>query len=365
MGNTIWDPKYLITPTAARALMEIERARTVVANTPLTPASEAELKRQARIRSTHYSTYIEGNRLTLKETEAVITKKVKFYGRERDAREVQNYWEALLRVEKLSGQHTEFSEQLIKQLHAIVEKGKGGKPDDYRTGQNVIKDSQTGGIVYLPPEAKDVGALMMGLIRWVKKSEKEKIPVPIIAGLVHYQFVTIHPYYGGNGRTARLLATFILQRDGYGLNGFFSMEEHHAKELEKYYNSLATHQHHNYYEGREYADLTKWIEYFVLLMAGVFKQAQEETRRYVKQPINVQPKELAELDHREKTVLALFADSGFITCANIALTLGITHRMARYLVKTWIKKGWLIMADVANKSRKYKLAEKYRQFIGN
>ena len=52
---------------------------------------------------------------------------------------------------------------------------------------------------------------------WIIQAEKEQVPAPVIAGLVHYQFVTIHPFYDGNGRTARALATLILYRHGYGL----------------------------------------------------------------------------------------------------------------------------------------------------
>ena len=58
---------------------------------------------------------------------------------------------------------------------------------------------------------------MAGLVTWMRRLKPNGSPSPLIAALAHYQFVTIHPYYDGNGRTARLLATFLLQRDGYGL----------------------------------------------------------------------------------------------------------------------------------------------------
>lgn len=362
----LWEPVYTISPAIARALMEIEAAKAVVENTPLSPAIEAELRHQARVRSTHYSTRIEGNRLTLKEAEQVIEeKKTSFHGRERDVREVRNYWDALLRVEDWAAHKVEFTEELIKRLHAIVDKGKRAKPTQYRAGQNVIRDSQSGGIVYLPPEAKDVPRLMTEMVRWMRKTEKNGIPVPIIAALVHYQFVTIHPYYDGNGRTARLLATFVLQRDGYGLHGFFSMEEHHARDLANYYASLAVHKHHNYYEGRAEADLTIWIEYFTALLSKVFTQAKDEAVTYSRKGVPQEPERLRQLDHRARIALALFSRKDKIAASDVAQALGLSNRMVRILLQKWVKDGWLIVADTANRSRAYSLSAVYRKFIGN
>ena len=73
MTPPTWHPRYVITPAIAQGLMEIEAARAVVEETPLPLAVEAELRRRARIRSTHFSTRIEGNRLTLVEAEEAIS----------------------------------------------------------------------------------------------------------------------------------------------------------------------------------------------------------------------------------------------------------------------------------------------------
>jgi len=290
----IWKPIYNITSAIARSLMEIESARAVVENTLLAPVVALELRNKARVRSTHYSTRIEGNKLTLKQAEqAIRQKRVKFHGRERDISEVRNYWNALLRVEDWAALKAPLTESLIRRLHALVERGARAKPTPYRTEQNAVKDSVTNAIVYLPPAAKDVPKLMSELAGWVKYAERSKLPAPVIAGLLHYQFVTIHPYYDGNGRTARLLATFILQRDGYGLNGFFSLEEHHARELEGYYNTLTVNAGHNYYEGRNKADLTPWMEYFIVLLSKVFNEAKKETLRYARKGISTEPQESA------------------------------------------------------------------------
>jgi Fic family protein len=363
--HSSWKPLYAITPTIARGLVEIETARAVVEHTPLSPAAEAELRHRARIRSTHYSTRIEGNRLTLKEAQDIIEqKKTGFHGRERDVKEVRNYWDALLKVEDWAERKTEFGEDLIKRIHAIVERGKRAKATPYRGGQNVIRDSGSGEIIYMPPEEKDVPGLMNELVRWVKTAEKERLPVPIIAALAHYQFVTIHPYFDGNGRTARLLATFILQKDDYGLNRFFSMEEHHARDLSGYYNSLAVHGHHNYYMGRADAELTPWIEYFVGLLARVFTQAKDEALRLAGENTSLEPDLLRRLDRRARVILALFSKKERITAQEAAATLGLSSRMVRVLLNRWTEDGLLTVADASNRGRSYNLSAIYRQFIG-
>jgi Fic family protein len=346
--------------------MRIEAARTLVAHTPLGTAVEAQLRQQARVRSTHYSTRIEGNRLTLQEAQEVIAnRRTTFSGRRRDVSEVRNYWHALLRVEEWAAKKTPLTEELIQRLHAIVQRGPRAKPSPYRTGQNVIRNAGTGEIVYLPPEAKDVGRLMAAMVRWASQAEKSGLPVPLIAALVHYQFVTIHPYYDGNGRTARLLATFILHRGGYSLNGFFSLEEHHARDLEGYYRSLAAHPHHNYYTGRAKADLTPWLGYFMATLSAVFDQVAREAMKLSQKRLPPEPEELRKLDRRARVVLGLLAKTETIVAADVAAALGLSARMARNLLQGWTREGWLQIANASRKTRAYRLAGKYRQFIGN
>lgn len=366
MSPPPWQPRYTLTPAIVRSLLEIEAARTAIEHTPLPPAAQEELRRQARLRSTHYSTRIEGNRLTLAEAEeALVDPKVRFQGRERDVLEVRNYWHALLRVEDWAGRPAPLTVELIQRLHGLVERGLRARATPFRDGQNVIRDGATGAIVYLPPEAKDVPSLMAGLVSWVQQAEREGLPIPVIAGLAHYQFVTIHPYYDGNGRTGRLLATFLLHRGGYGLNGFFSLEEHHARDLAAYYHSLASHPHHNYYEGRETADLTPWLAYFTEILARVFRIAREESQRAARAGAKAEPDLLRQLDPRARVILGLFGRQAQITGREVARALALSDRMARVLLKDWVEVGWLEIAEPSRRARAYRLSAIYRQFIGN
>ncbi len=359
-----WAPLFSISQQAAKGLMRIEAIRTEIAHIPLPPPVEAELRRQARVRSTHFSTRIEGNRLTLDEAERVIRDdRAVFQGRERDVSEVRNYWNARLRVDEWAERGRPVTEDLIRRLHAMVEKGPRARPTPYRDGQNAIRDAGSGALVYLPPEAKDVSGLMQELVTWIESALRAEMPVPIIAGLAHYQFVTIHPYYDGNGRTARLLATFILHRSGYGLNGFLSVEEFYARDLAGYYNALAVHPHHNYYMGRAEANLSGWTEYFIETLTTTFEAVAVEASRLVEAGVEPELACLRRLDRRARTVLALFARKDRIVSSDVAEALALSDRMVRVLLKEWVSDGWLEVADPSRKARTYILSAQYRQYM--
>jgi Fic family protein len=203
MGMTY---KFEFTPSIVRYLQTIERVRETVRLTMLPPAVAEVLRYKANIRSTHYSTVIEGNRLTLKETEMVV--------------EVERYYQALQQMEKWVEGGQKITEERIRKLHAILYSGRRARPTPYRDGQNIIRESG-GQIVYMPPEAVDVPSLMKELVTWVHKTIKD-MPIPVVAGVTHYQFETIHPFFDGNGRTGRMLTTWILYQAGYDLGKFYS-----------------------------------------------------------------------------------------------------------------------------------------------
>lgn len=269
-----WQPRFSITPVIERGLRAIEVARGSLAGASLAPKALADLRQKAVTRSTHYSTRIEGNRLTLSEAARVIAaEKVEISGRQRDVLEVRHYWKALQRVERWAVAKAPISALGIRRLHALVEFGASSRPTAFRDGQNVIREAGSGAMVYLPPEAKEVPAMMAALVGWLSHATREELPVPLVAHLAHYQFVTIHPFWDGNGRTARLLERWVLSGGGYGLAGLVGLEEGYASDPGRYYQALTTHPHHNYYEGRETADLTPWLEYAVQGAAEAFTAA--------------------------------------------------------------------------------------------
>jgi len=353
---------FSFTPAIIRYLQTIERVRQTVHLTILPPATAELLRQQAHFKSTHYSTRIEGNRLTLKETEQVIQQGLLFPGRERDVSEVERYYRALQQIEKWVEGGQSITETRIRSIHAVLYRVKRAVPTPYRDGQNVIRSSN-GEIIYMPPEAPDVPKLMAELVDWIHTASGE-MPVPVIAGLAHYQFVTIHPFYDGNGRAARLLTTWILFRGGYDLGKFYALEEFYVQNLEGYYGALVTHPHHNYYFGRDQAEITPWLEYFLQGMSMVFEHVENEVRSSIRNEEGNQNEEyLRLLDYRARRVLALFAKQEMITSMDVARLLGLSPRQVRMILTEWTVQGWLVVVDPSRRGRKYRLSPRYQQLL--
>lgn len=356
-------PNYTITPNMANCLMKIEAVKERVLLLPLTPTVLTSLRESARLYTTHYSTMIEGNRLEPKQIEQVLKNRSSSPRYERDENEVKGYYAALTQVEQWTAKGTSITEKIVQTLHALVmSNGKSKiRPTPYRDGQNVIRESTTRKIVYMPPEAKDVPGLMKGMINWI--NENKKIPCPIIAGIAHYQFATVHPYYDGNGRTARLLTTLILYLGGYDLKGIYSLEEYYAKNLGAYYEAISIGPSHNYYMGRAEADITKWVEYFLEGMVTSFDNILKFMNEAKNQGLPDQMNLLRELDPKQRKVLELCQKFTFITASQVGELFGFKPRTSAQLCKRWIEVGFLEVVDSSNKGRKYKLSRRYEALI--
>ena len=97
-----FNPPFIITPAVARDLMRIEAVKQAIHALPITPRVLANLRATARLNSTHYSTMIEGNRLTPEQVAQVIEGDRRFPGREREQDEVKGYYAALDEAERLA-----------------------------------------------------------------------------------------------------------------------------------------------------------------------------------------------------------------------------------------------------------------------
>jgi len=197
---------------------------------PLPPASVLKLKEQFGIEMTYNSNAIEGNRLTLKETFLVISEGLTIKGKPlKDHLEAKDHFEALNYLYELiekDSRHT-ISEVLIRNLQQLVVKetdpGWAGK---YRNSNVIITGSD-----HTPPDASVVPSLMGDLVKWTNENKNKLNPLELSA-IIHHKFVFIHPFFDGNGRTARLLMNVILMQQGYPLVMILKNDR------KRYYNTL-------------------------------------------------------------------------------------------------------------------------------
>ncbi len=354
----MFTPIYDITPAITRALMSIEADRQAVADLPIDVTVLAGLRETARLVSTHYSTQIEGNRLTQAQVKEAVAG-ARFPGRERDELEVRCHYRAIEETERLAAEGKSLTERQLRCLHGLVLTGQP-KPTPYRDGQNVIRSSRTREIVYLPPEAKAVPGLVADLVKWTNQQlDMGELPVPLIAALAHYQFATIHPYYDGNGRTARLLANLILHKAGYGLKGIYSLDEYYARNLAGYYEALAVGTSHNYHLGRAEADVTRFVTFFCEGMADAFAAVRAQAAKAAQRGAPDRTGQLRKLDPRERRLLELFRRHATVTTAEIAGHLGLAQRTVVGLCRAWLQTGFLELQNPSRKNRSYRLGKTF------
>ena len=198
-----FEPRYSITSRIASALMRIEAARQVAATLPLNERVLAGLRQSAPACVDALLDADRGQSAHAGPGGAGLVHGRRIHQRERDEKEVKGYYAALDHAESYAAGHKTITETYIRKLHALAMAGGKTrcKPTPYRNGQNVIRDSGSGAIVYMPPEAADVPILMKEMVVWINLRTAD-VPVPIVAAIAHYQFATIHPYYDGNGRVA-------------------------------------------------------------------------------------------------------------------------------------------------------------------
>lgn len=169
----------------------------------------------------------------------------------------------------------------ILELHDILLKGivRGKLKGHYREAQNIIRDSKTQELIYLPPEWKEVKKLMRELISWTNLSLYEGKSPLVVAALFHYHFITVHPFMDGNGRLARLLSNFILFSYGYNALYYASLEKQHEKKRALYYRSLRKVQAPTFYEIPKTKELTSWVQYWLTCLQATYKEALSRTEK--------------------------------------------------------------------------------------
>ena len=204
---------------------------------------------------TFESNRIEGNTLTLRETDLVINEGLTISGKSmREHLEAINHVEAVAYIKQLIERNFSFNERELLSVHNLILRGI--IPEDagrFRKVQVMIKGSS-----HMPPQPFLVPKQMEDYFLWMEENENKLHPV-ILAAEMHERLVTIHPFIDGNGRTSRLIMNLILLQNGYVIANIKGDYETRMK----------------YYQSLETAQTSGNKEDFILLIAQIEKECMQ------------------------------------------------------------------------------------------
>lgn len=316
------------------------------------------LRKNSKKKSSYASTKLEGNPLTEAQANEVI---------ERDdhkhflkpEQEVRNYYLALNLLEEKLKMRELFSKELILEVQAMVEKGASKEKIGLR-GQMppgvlfAVYDSESGAADYIPPEYIDIPKLLDELVNYVNTTDDHPL---IIAAVVHYQLVTIHPFEDGNGRTARLMSGYVLDYYGYGFNGVGSLEEYFVYDTDEYYESLQMGLPALYYLGRENPPHPEiWVNYFLRMVELYSKKVYELSKE---SGVDELGGSLSYLSAKEKDLLVFLLKRCMFefTPIEVSKMLNVTNKTIINRCAKLTSNGFLIPNIVKERIRSYSLSE--------
>lgn len=350
--------KVTLTNDILKRISVIDENRFSLRTIDLPPIAKNRLRKNSKKKSSYASNKIEGNPLTEAQANEAM---------ERDAhkhflkpeQEVRNYFLALNLIEDKLRHKEPFSKELLLEVQAMVEKGASKEKIGLRGEMPpgvlfAVYDSETGAPEYIPPEYTDISVLLDELVEYVNTTDDHPL---IMAAIVHYQLVTIHPFEDGNGRTARLMSGYILDLYGYGFNGIGSLEEYFAYDPDEYYSSLQMGLPVLYYSGRNNPPHPEiWINYFLRMMELYSNKVCELSMSSTEDELN---SALSHLNTKEKDFLALLLNKRIFEFTPIAVSkqIGVTNKTIINRCAKLTTNGFLIPNIVKERVRTYSLSE--------
>ena len=219
------------------------------------------LRRNNRIRSIHSSLAIEANSLSFDQVKDIIDGK-KVIGPQDEIQEVKNAYEAY----KLIKEVNQYSIKDLKKVHGVMTYLTVDESGEFRKGNEGVFDEK-GNCIHVCPPPEQVDELMKQLFKWMEDNNGIVHPL-ILSSVFHYEFVFIHPFKDGNGRTARLWQNVILS-NWEEIFEYVPIESQIKKYQEEYYSSIANCDHNG--------DSTEFIEFMLKMFDETLEDLMEST----------------------------------------------------------------------------------------
>jgi Fic family protein len=260
-GRLLFQPQLnLFDYEINQLILEAERnigalARLGLKSHPLKPT----ILRNSLVRTAHFTTKIEQNKLEFKEVEQLYLnyKRNPLTIKQKAQIEVKNVFETYEYIYRLNPNNafTDMDEAVLKKVQKTLMNNLTNYPDGYRNIPVALQDGD-GQISYQPPAFNEVPRLMYAYFEWLYTSvtgydnvydvaivhNEKKVHPLIISGITHHLIGYIHPCPDGNGRTARAFSTLVglIHNDLDTIKDAFSVEEFFDKRIEDYYDTLMT-----------------------------------------------------------------------------------------------------------------------------
>lgn len=330
----MYTPRFRITPHLLKMIEEISSHRRQILSAAIQVPWIPILQRDARTRTTHSSTAIEGNPLTLEEVRALEEGRPVPTAGEKAKREIFNQLAGLRFIEKNQGKKTIAHADLFR-LHKIIMSDvmDQGRPGEYRTfGVRVGP--------FIPPPAKEAPLLMKEYLEWWNQKASEWPPV-VSSAILHYRFEEIHPFGDGNGRMGRGLALWELYRRGFDTHHIFSVDEVYWENRPRYYSQLDA-------VRKERGDLTGWLEYSAEALHLTLERVLDRIERLAASA----PGGKIVLTSKQERLLYLLRDKEGLAPSEIWKELKMTKQGAMKILKPLLD-GGLIRRIGTRKSGKY------------
>jgi Fic family protein len=263
-----------------------------------------------------------------------------------DVEEVVNYIAAINHgLERLKTLPT--SLRLIREIHQELMKGVRGaerNPGEFRKSQNWIGPGgcSLADASYVPPPPHEMLKCLDNLERFLHDSQP--MPILIKVGLAHAQFETIHPFLDGNGRTGRLLITFLLCEQNILKRPLLYLSYYFKRYRSEYYDRLQA--------VRDRGDWEGWLKFF---LKGVYEVAQEAATT-ARQIVNLKEEHrqliLSELGRKSGNAIALLESLYFrpiFTVEHVETITNLSYSNANSLIKQLIELG--ILQEITGQKR--------------
>ena len=343
--------RSVLTNEIVKYITEIEKNRYQVSSVKLSRSVANKLRKNSKKKSSYASNKIEGNPLSEQQVDEVIERDEHKHFLKPE-QEVRNYFLALEYLEDKAKSKEKLSKKLILAVQKLVEKGASKEKIGLRGPMPpgvlfAVYDSQTGNPEYIPPEYSDIPGLLDELIEYVNTTDDHPL---LVAAIVHYQLVTIHPFEDGNGRMARTITDMLMTRADELPHRFYSISAEILERRSQYYDVLEMTQNGN-------MDITDWIMWFLDTVAASIEKADTKVQAAIEKAKFWDEKGNVEMNDRQRKLINRLLDGFFgkLTSGKWAKIAKCSPDTALRDINDLIKKGVLKKTDAGGRSASYEL----------